>query len=87
MILIQIARELAKDAPFKFFITFQIHARQLPLQMPVVRRAGKRLGDARGDLAAQLRRGGSCVCNDQKFIEVGGVCGVGQIAPPTSMNF
>ena len=65
----------------------EIHARQLPLQMPVVRRAGKRLGNARGDLAAQLRRGGSCVCNDQKFIEVGGVCGVGQIAhQPVDQN-
>ena len=48
---------------------------------------GKRLGDARGDLAAQLRRGGSCVCNDQKIIEVGGVCGVGQIAhQPVDQN-
>ena len=66
----------------------KIDACQLPLQMAVVRCDGKRVCDARSDLTAQFRRGCSCVCNNQKIIEVGGICRIGQIAhQPVNQNF
>ena len=48
--------------------------------MPVVRLVSERICYARGDLAAQLGRGCSCVCNDEEFVKIGGVRGIGQIA-------
>ena len=65
----------------------EIDVRELPLQMPVVRRGGQRVRDARGDLAAQLGRGCSGIGNNEEVVKIGGICGIGQIAhQPVDQN-